>query len=317
MGFLGKQLGIDRKTEEIALLVLGFCFFLVSLIAGYKENGIGENFRLPVIGMEIHMISTPVWIGGGVLCMMCLQQRYHSIWTNGIWLISAYFLTAAGTVLFFVMYDFGYWWYLTAIILLLLAVSMLYWMILEIYTLRSRIIDTYPEEEERMEMGEWAILLPIFLLMTIISYYYYSKWFLGEEGWFTFGMAANGYLLTQIMIFVVVNYIMYSPHEVFKKYIRESEYEGGESITNLLDKKNQCVKCKSIAEEEKYRCPECGEEERTVFCGVCEIYSISCYGCDNLILLGDTCTKCNLINEGVVCIRCSFKGGIREWTVEE
>ena len=149
------------------------------------------------------MISTPVWIGGGVLCMMCLQQRYHSIWTNGIWLISAYFLTAAGTVLFFVMYDFGYWWYLTAIVLLLLAVSMLYWMILEIYTLRSRIIDTYPEEEERMEMGEWAILLPIFLLMTIISYYYYSKWFLGEEGWFTFGMAANGYLLTQIMIFVV------------------------------------------------------------------------------------------------------------------
>ena len=35
-----------------------------------------------------------------------------------------------------------------------------------------------------MEMGEWAIMLPIFILMTIISYYYYSKWFLDEEGWF-------------------------------------------------------------------------------------------------------------------------------------
>ena len=316
MGIIGKQLNLDRKTEEIVLIVLSSCFFLISLIAGYKENGIGGNLTIPMIGMEIHFISTPMWIGGGLLCIMCLQQRYHSIWTNGLWLLAAYFLTATGTVLFFVMYDFGYWWYLTAVILLLLALSMLYWMILEVYTLRSRIVDAYPEEEERMEMGEWAMLLPVFILMTVISYYYYSKWFLDEEGWLTFGISPNtGYIMTQIMIFGIVNYIMYRPHEVFKKYIQETEYERVETSTNLLDKKNQCVKCSNIAEERRYECPECGEIERSVFCNICEVHSISCYNCSNLILLGEQCVECNVENEGITCIRCSFKGGIREWVI--
>ena len=313
MGVIGKQLNLDRKTEEIILLVLSSCFFLISLIAGYKENGIGGDLIIPIMGVKIHIISTPMWIGCGLLCIMCLQQRYHSIWTNGIWLLAAYFLTAAGTILFFVMYDLGYWWYLTSVVLLLLALSMLYWMILEIYTLRSRIVDAYPEEEERMEMGEWAIMLPIFILMTVISYYFYSKWFLDEEGWFTFGIATNGYLLTQIAIFGIVNYIMYRPHEVFKKYIQETAYERVETTTKVLDKKNQCVKCNNIAEEMRQECPKCGEGERTVYCNMCEIHSISCYKCSNLIILGESCTECNVKNEGIVCIRCSFKGGIREW----
>ena len=96
-------------------------------------------------------------------------------------------------------------------------------------------------------------------------------------------------------------------------YFYQCTSEG--ELSNLLDKKNQCVKCNNIAKERRYDCPECGEMERSVFCNICEIHSVSCYNCSNLILLGERCTECDVENEGITCIRCSFKGGIREWTV--
>ena len=105
MGLLGRQLNLERESEDSLLLALSTLTFTTSLLAGYQESGIGRLISLPLFGIEFHLISTPVWIISGILCLLCLQQLFHKIWTHGVWLIGIYWLTAFGTTLLFVMFD--------------------------------------------------------------------------------------------------------------------------------------------------------------------------------------------------------------------
>ena len=122
MGLLGRQLNLERESEDSLLLALSTLTFTTSLLAGYQESGIGRLISLPLFGIEFHLISTPVWIISGILCLLCLQQLFHKIWTHGVWLIGIYWLTAFGTTLLFVMFDQGYVWFVASLILLLLAI---------------------------------------------------------------------------------------------------------------------------------------------------------------------------------------------------
>ena len=177
MGLLGRQLKLDRESEDSLLLALSALTFTTSLFAGYQEGGIGALVSLPLFGIEFHLISTPLWIISGILCLLCLQQLFHKIWTHGIWLIGIYWLTAFGTILLFVMFDQGYVWFIASLILLFLALFIMYWMVLEIYALRHNIIREVPEAVS-LSLTDWLFSVPSFFLSTFISYYYYSKIFL-------------------------------------------------------------------------------------------------------------------------------------------
>ena len=199
MGLLGRQLNLERDSEDSLLLALSTLTFTTSLFAGYQENGIGQLVSLPLFGIEFHLISTPLWIISGILCLLCLQQLFHKIWTHGVWLIGIYWLTAFGTTLLFVMFDQGYVWFVASLILLLLALFIMYWMVLEIYALRHNIIREVPEASN-LSLSDWLLSVPAFFLSTFVSYYYYSKLYLQEDGWFTFGYSAEGYLLFQFLL---------------------------------------------------------------------------------------------------------------------
>ena len=107
MGLLGRQFKLERSSEDSLLLVLSTLTFTTSLFCGYMENGIGKLIALPLFGIEFHLISTPLWLISGILCLICLQQLFYKIWTHGVWLIGVYWLTAFGTIILFIMFDQG------------------------------------------------------------------------------------------------------------------------------------------------------------------------------------------------------------------
>ena len=224
MGMLGRQFNLERESEDSLLLALSTLTFTTSLFAGYQESGIGKLISLPLFGIEFYLISTPLWIISGILCLLCLQQLFHKIWTHGIWLIGIYWLTAFGTTLLFIMFDQGYVWFVASLILLFLALFIMYWMVLEIYALRHNIIREVPEAVS-LSLTDCLYSLTSFFISTFISYYYYSKIYLEEEGWFTFGYASEGYLLFQFVMFFSGMYILYIPQSLLGDYLEYSDLD--------------------------------------------------------------------------------------------
>ena len=123
------------------------------------------------------------------------------------------------------MFDQGYIWFLASIILILLAVFLMYWMILEIYSLRYSILGEIPEADRSISLSDWLLSVPSFFLFTFISYYYYTKWYMDEEGWFTFGFAQEGYLLFQFGVFFSGLYILYIPQSLLGDYLEFSDLD--------------------------------------------------------------------------------------------
>ena len=224
MGLLGRQLKLERDSEDSLLLALSTLTFAISLFSGYQEKGIGALIALPLFGIEFHLISTPLWIISGIACLLCLQQLFHKIWTHGIWLIGIYWLTAFGTIFLFVMFNEGYIWFFSSLILIFLALFIMYWMVLEIYALRHNIIREVPEAVS-LSLTDWLFSVPSFFISTFISYYYYSKLYLDEEGWFTFGYSAEGYLLFQFIMFFSGLYILYIPQSLLGDYLEYSDLD--------------------------------------------------------------------------------------------
>ena len=225
MGLLGRQFKLERSSEDSLLLVFSTLTFTVSLFCGYMEYGIGRLISLPLFGIEFHLISTPVWLLSGILCIMCLQQLFYKIWTHGIWLIGVYWLTAFGTIILFVMFEESYIWFIVSLILIFLAIFLMYWMILEIYGLRYNIIGQVPDADRSISLTDWLISVPSFFISTFISYYYYTKLYLDEEGWFTFGHASEGYLIFQFAVFFSGMYILYVPQTVLGDYLEFSDLD--------------------------------------------------------------------------------------------
>ena len=225
MGLLGRQFKLERSSEDSLLLVFSTLTFTVSLFCGYMESGIGRIISLPLFGIEFHLISTPVWLLSGILCIMCLQQLFYKIWTHGVWLIGVYWLTAFGTIILFVMFEESYVWFIVSLILIFLAIFLMYWMILEIYGLRYNIIGQVPDADRSISLTDWLISVPSFFISTFISYYYYTKLYLDEEGWFTFGHASEGYLIFQFGVFFSGMYILYVPQTLLGDYLEFSDLD--------------------------------------------------------------------------------------------
>ena len=225
MGLLGRQFKLERSSEDSLLLVFSTLTFTVSLFCGYMESGIGRVISLPLFGIEFHLISTPVWLLSGILCIMCLQQLFYKIWTHGVWLIGVYWLTAFGTIILFVMFEESYVWFIVSLILIFLAIFLMYWMILEIYSLRYNIIGQVPDADRSISLTDWLISVPSFFISTFISYYYYTKMYLDEEGWFTFGHASEGYLIFQFGVFFSGMYILYVPQTLLGDYLEFSDLD--------------------------------------------------------------------------------------------
>ena len=225
MGLLGRQFKLERSSEDSLLLVFSTLTFTVSLFCGYMEYGIGRLISLPLFGIEFHLISTPVWLLSGILCIMCLQQLFYKIWTHGVWLIGVYWLTAFGTIILFVMFEESYIWFIVSLILIFLAIFLMYWMILEIYGLRYNIIGQVPDADRSISLTDWLISVPSFFISTFISYYYYTKMYLDEEGWFTFGHASEGYLIFQFGVFFSGMYILYVPQTLLGDYLEFSDLD--------------------------------------------------------------------------------------------
>ena len=75
---------MERSTEDSLLLVSSTLTFTISLFCGYAEAGIGRMISLPLFGIEFHLISTPIWLFSGILCLISLQQLFYKIWIYSI-----------------------------------------------------------------------------------------------------------------------------------------------------------------------------------------------------------------------------------------
>jgi len=239
MGLLGRQFNLERSSEDSLLLALATISFSISLFSGFLESGVGRLISLPLFGIEFHLISTPVWLLSGILCILCLQQLFHKIWSHGIWLIGVYWLTALGTIILFVMFNQGYIWFFVSLILILLSIFLMYWMILEIYSLRYSIITEIPEANRNLSLTDWLLSVPSFFVCTFISYYYYSKWYMEEEGWFTFNHSPEGYLFFQFGVFLSGLYILYIPQSLLGDYLEFSDLDINTSYKVDQDKVQQ------------------------------------------------------------------------------
>ena len=123
------------------------------------------------------------------------------------------------------MFDQGYVWFFVALILIFLALFLMYWMILEIYSLRFTILGEIPEADRSISLTDWLLSVPSFFICTFISYYYYTKWYMNEDGWFTFGYASEGYLIFQFGVFFSGLYILYVPQSLLGDYLEYSDLD--------------------------------------------------------------------------------------------
>ena len=310
MGVLNRHLGMERENETIALLAMACGSFLISLYAGYHLDGIGRTIALPLFGIEFHLISTPLWILAGLATLLCLQQLFHEIWHHGVWLFGIYVLSGLGTTLFYVMFDQGYLWYLVALVLILLALFLIYWMILEIYALRSHILRELPDEE--IVLSGWLPALPAFMFFTMLSYYCYTKWYLGEPGW-TFGYAAEGYILFQLLAFGTALYALWVPQVLLGRHLEE-EIQEGKVLRDLLPGTHgHCPACASEMHASGMACPECSHRESIAYCSGCETYVAACPTCSLGAQVGTTCGGCGEDLAGLTCGECNHTGPVRFW----
>ena len=137
------------------------------------------------------------------------------------------------------MFDQGYIWFIVSLILISLAIFLMYWMILEIYGLRYNIIGQVPEADRSISLTDWLLTVPSFFIFTFISYYYYSKMYMEEEGWFTFGHASEGYLVFQFGVFFSGMYILYIPQSLLGAYLEFSDLDINTSYKVDPDKVQQ------------------------------------------------------------------------------
>jgi len=114
-------------------------------------------------------------------------------------------------------------------------------MILEIYSLRYSILGEIPEADRSISLTDWLFSVPSFFICTFISYYYYAKWYMEEDGWFTFGHAPEGYLVFQFGILFSGMYILYVPQALLGDYLEFSDLDINTSYNVDQDKVQQRV----------------------------------------------------------------------------
>ncbi len=324
MALLRTYLPFDEKQTDMILIIMAGAAFLGSMIAGTWQTGPEQH--LPLVDLDMVWVSTIAWIGLGLAALFLFVEAVEDVWfPNGILVIGAYVASGLSAIFLTVGFDQGMLWWIVGLILMGIGILLMIQVWLSVYTDRTRLIRTNPEiDPETFTLGIWNFILPLFIITTMATFYFWSLWYLEREFWnFTIDPLVL-YIVTDMVAFGSAVALLYIPQQSLGRYfIREvepvSEAEpllrpGTGGLPRRLAKQlTECLHCQAASRLEQRACPSCETLTTFGWCPACEHFTVICPECGSSSLYGKACGECENRLTSYSCPNCANSAPLRQW----
>ncbi len=326
MALLRSYLPFDDKQTDMVLIALAGAAFLGSVIAGTWQTGPDQH--LPVVDLDMVIVSTLLWVGLGLAALFLFREVVEDIWLpNGALLVGTYVATGLGAVFLTVGFDEGLLWWVVGLMLVGIGILLMIQLWLAVYTDRAKLIRANPEvDPETFALGSWNLVLPLFIVVTLLTFYLWSLWYLERN---FLGMDLDPlylYILVDAITFGVAIVLLYIPQQSLGRYfIREVEPIGdaeplmrpGTGLPRKMAKQlAECLHCQSATRIEQRACPSCDSGSSFGWCPACEHFSVVCPECGTGSLYGKDCIGCGTSLSSYNCPNCANSAPLRQWTAQ-
>jgi hypothetical protein len=326
--------GMIKQYPELLYAFLAVISYILSVFFAVIEYGSIIEFN----GLEIHAISTPLWLLFGVASLYFLYTAFFDMWIYAIHLIFAYYLTGAGFLGLYVFYD-NVTIRVFAIILIIAGLGFIGYFIYRIGNVRSYRILNSPDPDsarDRFSLELWYFFPFVFFVISAISF-----WDLGRS--YDDGGTPYLHVFMEIALILTIVYIMWKPENVLFYGTKESwpdvpiseisEVGGGEpesagsgssprqseqqtspqkplqAVESRIRRKPASVMCPGFdtpAVQSSRICPGCGSANDFNWCSESEEFLISCPSCSQQTYHGrKVCVHCrSRLVEDITCSHC-------------
>jgi len=311
-----------KKYPELPFALFAVLSYCISVIFAIAEWGGTRDFY----GIEIHLISTPLWVIFGLASIYFLYEAFFDLWIYAIHLIFAYFLTGAGVLALYVFRD------------------------------DYRIMNSNDPESarERFSLHSWYIFPFVFFGLCVVSFLDLGYWYENPDH------SPYIHFLAEFSLIVTLVYMLWKPENVLFYGTREAtdelsedtttpsptgtrtprssghahaggSYSAGDgeetgpdgaggptSIASRLRRGRKVENCPGFDSPPittRKSCPGCGTINDFAWCPQSEEYLIDCQICERKTYHGrKVCIHCKSpLQEKVSCSSCSMDFPIRRF----
>lgn len=335
---------IIKKYPELLYASLAVLSYIASVFFAVREMGGARDFN----GIEIHIISTPLWLIFGFLSLYFLYTAFFDMWIYAIHLIFTYYLTGTGIVAMYVFYD-NITIRAFAFILVIAGLGFVGYFIYRIGNVRSYRIINSPDPEtarDRFSLESWYIFPFLFFIITSLSFYDLGRWYDNPSH------TPYLHVLMEIALILTLVYILWKPENALFYGTKEFEDstpwpevsgpdskpahagqaqasgrertagEGSDtplaSLESRIRRKRPIENCPGFDTppvQSTKSCPACSQVNTFDWCPQSEEYLITCPDCGQRTYHGrKVCIHCkSRLSEEIGCSSCGKEYPIRRF----
>ncbi len=320
----------DRLPVRYRYMAGAFLAFLVSIAAG-------------VTAMRW---ATPAWVIMGLIAVFLCLYAFPSVWRYLLHLGLIYFLTAVGALMPLFYLERAPLWFGWAFVFHVFGLLVAYNLIKDVnLSRRAYHVAALTEEKKApyVPMGLWFIALILFIVLTDVSMYGFSRWAREDE-------SLALYIVAEVLLVGLLMYLLNVPERAFggkgmdfvpRISIAEVTTETRKAVKKLVRKPStlrvakkaakaaqerfrpkvlaggtlECPVCNSELAIDVRRCPECYRENEFAWCPVSEHYIIPCPACGKPTVYGEeSCSHCGQpLTIDYKCPQCLNSTPLNKW----
>lgn len=212
-----------RKYPELPYALFAIASYCISMFFALTEVGSTRDFY----GVEIHIVSTLLWICFGFASIYFLYEAFFDMWIYAIHLIFAYFLTGAGFLGLYVFSD-DTTIVILSLALIIMGLGFVIYFIYRVGNVRSyRIISsTDPETaRERFSLQTWYLFPFIFFGISAVSFIDLGYWYENPDH------TPIIHVIAEFSLIVTLVYLLWKPENILFYGTREAEDDLMEDTT--------------------------------------------------------------------------------------
>ena len=197
---------ILKEYPELLYAILAVLSYIASVFFAVREFGSAVD----LYGVEIHAISTPLWLIFGVMALYFLYAGFFDMWIYAIHLIFAYYLTGAGILGLSIFYD-DINWRVFSVILTGVGFGFVAYFVFRIGNVRSyRVVNSMDPvaARDRFSLGMWYLFPFLFFIIAVLSFYDLALWYDDP------GHTPYLHVIMELALILTVVYILWQPENV-------------------------------------------------------------------------------------------------------